>query len=545
MSKWTGNGPCEKCGSSDGKWHDKKGGAYCFACERYFSPDNKQQSEKQSMSNNSRWSIEEIDGFPVADLTSRGITPETCRKYGVVQAMNPQTGQPDKHVFFPSGSGDGYKRRNLRQKSDMEIVGNYKSLFGQDKFKAGGKFLVITEGEIDALSVWQMWHERDKDYSVVSIPNGSGLGGIDRKDVYDYITSFTGVLLVFDQDEQGRAAIDRFAEIYGPSVAIKYVEFDAKDPNELLVEGRQGEFFQAVSRAKKYQPETIVDGADIGFDEISAPIQPGHFFQRFPEFSERLGGARKGELTTVLAPPGVGKSTFCAELGYDIIKRTGENVAWLFLEETTAKAAQRLIALDNDVPLAQYRLNPGMVGEEARRASYQNLVDNGRTKFIKLQHGMLNKERLLPLLRWYVYVNGVNYIILDHISLIFSADEGDNERKLIDNTMHDLAAFVTETGVGLIVVAHIKRMNQKIYAKDKENDAQWLLIDPDMARGSGAFEQLSWNLVALEPEYMENGEKGRTRIRILKNREHGSLGPTDIYRMNRSTGRLETLSEEF
>jgi replicative DNA helicase len=141
------------------------------------------------------------------------------------------------------------------------------------------------------------------------------------------------------------------------------------------------------------------------------------------------------------------------------------------------------------------------------------------------------------MLRYY-HAQGVTRFIFDHISIVFSHDDRDNERKLIDNVLSEVAAFCAATGCTMIMVAHIRRFEQKINVKDEVNDAVWTYIDPSMARGSGSFEQLAFWIAALEPEVTENEEKGRARISIKKNREWGTTGPADIVQMNMSTGRL-------
>jgi len=95
------------------------------------------------------------------------------------------------------------------------------------------------------------------------------------------------------------------------------------------------------------------------------------------------------------------------------------------------------------------------------------------------------------------------------------------------------------------MVAHIRRQTQKMYKTDELNDAKWLIIDPDQARGSGSFEQLSFNIVALEPEQTEDESKGRIRLNVKKSREWGFTGPADVLRMNPSTGRLEAEQMEY
>ena len=537
--------PCPKCGSSDSLALYEDHGGYCFSNCGYISQnylDGKPTKTSHSRRAKSMYNIEEIKDYGLADLSHRGIVADAVKRYGVRQAVRPEDGERDKQaIFYPAGLGGGWKRKNALTKKDMEIVGDYGGLFGQSVFARGGKFAVITEGEEDALAVWQAYNAKGKDYTVLSLPNGAGCGGLDKREVWDYLTSFEGLLLLFDNDEQGREGVEKFADLYSTEVKLKVGEWPEgiADANDAIKQGKQGEIYKAVSRARDYQPEMVIPGSDISLDMVTEPIKKGHDLRRFPELSRKIGGVRDGELTTVMAPPGVGKSTWVAEVGYELIKHTDEKVAWMFLEEDLKKAAQRLIAIDNDVPLPRYRLDTGIIPKDKIEESYNALINNDRTWFISLgASGRVSVDRLLHLLRYY-RSQGVTRFIFDHISIVFSHDDRDNERKLIDNVLSEVAAFCAATGSHVIMVAHIKRFDQKVYVKDELHDAKWLYIDPAMARGSGSFEQLSFNIVAIEPEQTEDETKGRMRLNVKKSREWGWTGAADVLRMNPSTGRLE------
>ena len=543
--------PCPKCGSSDSLALYQDHGGYCFSkcgyvSQNYLDGNTKKTSHSRRVK--SMYNVEEIGDYGLADLSHRGIKPETVERYGVRQAVRPEDGEPDKQaIFFPAGLGGGWKRKNALTKKDMEIVGDYVGLFGQSVFARGGKFAVVTEGEEDALAVWQAFHDKGKDYTVLSLPNGSSCGGLDKREVWDYLTSFEGLLLLFDNDDQGSEAVEKFADLYSTEVKLKIGQWPegVKDANDAIKQGKQGEIYKAVSRAKDYQPEMIIPGSEISLDMVTEPIKKGHDLRRFPDFSRKIGGIRDGELTTVMAPPGVGKSTWVAEVGYELIRNTDEKVAWMFLEEDLKKAAQRLIAIDNNVPLPRYRLDPSIIPENKVKESYDALINNDRTWFISLgASGRVSVDRLLHLLRYY-RSQGVTRFIFDHISIVFSHDDRDNERKLIDNVLSEVAAFCAATGSHVIMVAHIRRQTQKMYKTDEINDAKWLIIDPDQARGSGSFEQLSFNIVSLEPEYVEDEARGRVRLNVKKSREWGHVGPADILKMNPSTGRLEACHLEY
>lgn len=546
MSKYTATGqPCPKCGGSDSVGIHSDGSGYCFSNCGYLSVKLLNGSESVGVRRRmqgSKWDVTEVESFPLADLSHRGIRREAVEKYNVKQAVKPENGDVDKQaIFFPSGKGTGFKRKNCLIKKDIEIVGDYTGLFGQQLFGAGGKFLVITEGEEDALSLWQAFKSQGKDYSVVSLSNGAGCGGVEKKEVWDYITSFQGVLLAFDNDEQGQAGVEKFASLFATEVKLKILSYPdgCKDANDCIKQGKEKELVRACFQSKEYQPEMVIPGTDISYEMTRQPIKKGYKFRLFPEFSAKLGGLRDGEMGIVMAPPGVGKSTWVAEMGYELIKHTNEKVAWMFLEEDLKKATQRLIALDNNVPLPRYRVHPSIISEESAKRSYDELVANGRTWFIDLgPSGRLSVDRLLHLLRYY-RSQGVTRFIFDHISILFSHDQRDNERKLIDNILSEVAAFCAATGSTMIIVAHIRRMDQHYYVNDEVYDAKWLYIDPASARGSGSFEQLAFWIAALEPEKTENEQKGRVRINVKKNREWGFTGPTDVVQLNQTTGRLQ------
>jgi len=238
MSKYASTSqPCPSCGSSDSLaiYHD--GGGYCFSKCGYVSRGKlegrvQQRSRKLVQSS---WNLEEVSNYPVADLSHRGLTREAVERYGVRQAVRPENGEADNQaIFYPAGLGGGFKRKNALTRKDMEVLGDYGGLFGQQVFPRGGRFLVVTEGEEDAIALWQAFKAQGKDYSVVSLPNGAGCGGIEKREVWDYVTSFQGVLLAFDSDEQGREGAEKFADIYSTEVKLKIAELPdgCKDAND-------------------------------------------------------------------------------------------------------------------------------------------------------------------------------------------------------------------------------------------------------------------------------------------------------------------------
>ena len=87
-------------------------------------------------------------GFP-----ARRLTTATMRAYAVEQTS-------DGQVLFPYHDKVGkFVALKIRgADKTFKVEGEWKgaTLFGQDKFPKGGKVVTLTEGEFDALAVFQM-----------------------------------------------------------------------------------------------------------------------------------------------------------------------------------------------------------------------------------------------------------------------------------------------------------------------------------------------------------------------------------------------------
>jgi twinkle protein len=113
-------------------------------------------------------------------------------------------------------------------------------------------------------------------------------------------------------------------------------------------------------------------------------------------------------------------------------------------------------------------------------------------------------------------------------------DDGD-ERRLIDRTMTALRSLVEETGMGMILVSHLKRPE----GKGHENGAQTSLAQ---LRGSAAIAQLSDMVIGLERDQQDEESKNITTIRVLKNRFSGETGVAGALRYETDTGRLREVA---
>lgn len=405
-------------------------------------------------------------------------------------------------------------------------------LYGKWLWPAGGKYLTITEGEKDALSVSKAFAHK---FPVVSLPNGTGSVRKVIKRDYAYIDSFETIVLMFDMDDPGRAAVEEALELLPPG-KVKVAKLPLKDANDVLREMGAGELVKAFWQAELYRPDGIIDGSEITLEDILTASTPGYELIGTPALQEKLLGLRKAEITLLTAGSGIGKSTWARQLAYLLHQNHGLRIGNVFLEEPNVKTAQAYIALDQRVPLGRFRYDTSMITREAAEESLKKVVHQ-RMKFYD-HFGSLASDNLLSKMRYMAQVEKCDFIVLDHISIVTSGLESssEGERKDIDILMTRLAQLVQETGVGIVAIVHLKRTKDK---SPNEGD-QISLSD---LRGSAALEQLSFNVLALERDQQaEDGSKDHSLIRVLKCRETGDTGSADTLVYNRNTGWLDLAS---
>jgi twinkle protein len=126
------------------------------------------------------------------------------------------------------------------------------------------------------------------------------------------------------------------------------------------------------------------------------------------------------------------------------------------------------------------------------------------------------------------------YIVIDHISMIIY--DTLNERKAIDDIMVKLRVLVQELGIHMIVVSHLSRPQ----GTGHEEGAN---ISLNQLRGSHSLAQLPDMIYALErnTQALNETERNRTMIRVLKNRFSGESGPAVLLQWSKDTGRLTEL----
>ena len=519
--------PCDDCGSSDAKHLYSDGHTYCFSCQKVGG-------EREGGAYTPPKRAAGLIGGEFMALEARGINEQTVRKFGYRCGV--YNSRPCHVAEYRDGSGQiiAQKLRFADKKAGFPWLGEPKTvdLFGAHLWGNGRK-IVITEGEIDAMSVSQIQQNK---WPVVSISRGAAGAKKELVMAWDYLAEFDEIVLMFDNDEVGRDAARQCAEALPPG-RVKIASLPLKDANEMLLAKRSAEVINAIYQAKPYRPDGILAASDLK-DLINIDNNHGSVPYPWEGLNKITRGIRPGELVTITAGSGTGKSAIVREIAYDLHQK-GKRVGMIMLEESVQRTLFGLLGLHLNVPLSIPEDCEG-VDQELVDLAYEELLANeDHTIYLYDHFGSTGIENLLARIRYLAMALECDYVILDHLSIVVSGVETNDERKSIDVAMTRLRTLVQETGVGLILVSHLTRPSGD---KGHEDGVKVALKH---LRGSHSIVQLSDMVIAAERDQQDETMKNWTLIRVLKNRYTGETGEATWVEYDPSTGRLVEGNPEF
>lgn len=516
--------PCPSCGSKDNLARYSDGHGFCFGCQHYEPGDG--ETPRSKARGPMTWEPVSVE---YRALPKRGITEETCKKFGY--GVGTFNDQPVQVAPFYDEEGALVAQHLRFPNKDFIWLGEPKKavLWGEQLWRDGGKMVVVTEGEIDAMTISQLQGNR---WPVVSIKSGAGGAKKDLAKSVEWLSKFESVVLAFDMDDVGKAAMQACAEVLPPG-KTKVWNIPLKDANEMLIEGRTKEILDGVWGAKVYRPDGIVSAEDT-WGLLVEEDKDGDVPYPWTGLNEKLLGMRRGELVTITAGSGIGKSQVCREIASHLI-RYGETVGYIALEESVKRSVRGLVAIEVSRPihLASVR---AQVPEADLRAAWGRIKDRA---YFYDHWGSMDADNLISRIRYLARSCECKWIVLDHLSIVVSGDGEGEERRKIDNLMTTLRSLVEELQIGLFLVSHLKGADSMKQAHEEGGHTHLQQL-----RGSRAIGQLSDAVIGCERNQQDPDHANRMLLRILKNRFTGETGPAVMLHYSRETGRLTEVGME-
>ncbi|GAB4389917.1 MAG: hypothetical protein Kow0025_18410 [Thermodesulfovibrionales bacterium] len=389
----------------------------------------------------------------------RGFADETIRHF----KLGYEAGAVN-WISMPSyvqGELVNVKYRSLppAKKAFKRTEGGASVLFNGDCLK-GASEVIITEGEMDALSVWQAGHK-----NVVSIPNGCSSFAPEWVDQLEGMEKIT---LWFDADEKGQKAAIEVADRLGLDRCYN-ITTGYKDGND---------YFRAVSdtalpQSCKFSIPNVSPFVDAAADLIEK-------LRKRPEEREstidtpwrrvnRLTGqVEAGDLVTITAVPKTGKTTFSLNISVHNAKK-GFPVLFYCLEMRPERLAKKVIQ-------AELHLSEEEVTEARVRQAMNELVS--LPLYFAYNFSNITLDNVLTIIRKAVKRYGMKLVVFDNLHyLARSISNTTQEVALISRSFKLLAE---DLRVPLILIAQPRKVDDgRIVSMNDLKDSSAIGADSD------------------------------------------------------------------
>lgn len=344
------------CGSNDGLQvflkDDGSYDGYCFACGKYEKDPYKDKpaNYKPVVFKKTQEQIDaelvEIGGYQTVALPERKLKKESLEYYGIKIGLSQVDGETPETHYYPYKRGldlVGYKVRLIEGKR-MWAIGTTKDvdLFGWDQaVGAGGKRLYVTEGELDAVSLYQIIKDHNKhtqwshlNPAVVSIPSGAAhAANVLGKNLKKIREVFKEIVLVFDMDDAGKKAVEEVIRVIPDAIVAV---LPSKDVNACLMEGRATACHNAVIfNAQKPKNTRLINASSLHESGKAPPVYGVSW--PWKHVTQATRGIRLGETIYIGAGQKQGKSEIVNTLAAHFIREHKWKVFLVKPEESNQK----------------------------------------------------------------------------------------------------------------------------------------------------------------------------------------------------------------
>lgn len=452
----------------------------------------------------------------------RGIDPETADKAGVTSENSGSA----TVIVFPFREGDRVVNRKYRgaNKKFWQDTDGKKTFWNSDAITAAVEAdhpLVITEGEMDALSVLEAGYPY-----VVSVPDGAPSTrqedyDPEQPDVkfayvqnnFDRLSKLRKIILAGDSDEPGKNLNHELVRRLG-SHCCKFVTYPegSKDLNEVLVQHGALAVRKVIDEAKDYPVKGLYTLDD--YPDLPAP----ETFTTGMEFLDAHIKLELGRFMVVTGVPGHGKSELADVLAFNMAMEHGWKSCIATFENPPKphwrdKLARKWLKCD-----------PKQAQPTRREKAYAWVADN--FSFISQsptsdEDDDLSLENIIDLAQISVIRHGVKMLILDPWNEIeHSRGSRESETDYANRAIRQLKRFAKTYGVLVIVVAHPSKMNQtgkvtKPHLYDISGSAHW-------------YNKADYGLIVWRPDL----QQPTVELHVAKIKNHDYMGKPGIVDMD-------------
>lgn len=434
-------------------------------------------------------------------LVKRRLSEETCRHWGY--GVGEYKGRACQVATYYDNNRQPVCQKLRFPDKTFTILGDTSAipLYGQWLARDGGKMIIVTEGEIDALSVSQAQNLK---WPAVSVPNGAQAAAKSVRNNIEFLEKFERVVFMFDEDDPGREAAKACAELMSPGKGF-IASLPLKDANEMLLAGRGSEIVGAAWGAKEFRPDGIV-AIDALIEEARRPIEWGLPWV-LPSLTKATYGRRMCEVYMLGAGTGIGKTDFLTQqIEYDITK-LGERVGVIFLEQKPVETAKRIAGKVAgklfhvpDAGWSQEQLEEALGGLRGQLLFYDSF---GETDWSVVK----------AKIRYMAVSSGIRLFYVDHLTAMADTSR---ERESIEQIMKEMAGLANELSIVIHCVSHLSTPE----GKPHEEGGRVMIKHFKGSRSIGFWSHFMFGME--RNQQSEDHEETETTVfRVLKDRYTG------------------------
>jgi twinkle protein len=443
-------------------------------------------------------------------MASRGISEAVTREYGI-------TVQKDREniLVFPFMDENGiiqfvkYRKTDFQKGKDNNkewCEANCKPiLFGMFQCNPENKQLVLTEGQIDSLSVREAGIQ-----NAVSVPTGAKAPPWVPY-CWDWLQRFDS-LIVFGDHENGHITLleEMKSRFHGQVKHVREEDYKGcKDANDLLTTYGRGAVKNAVEMAVPVDIEGVIDITEVKRVNISnlEKISSG-----IATLDKLLGGFYLGQTILLTGERGEGKSTLASqfatksiEQGYNVFFYSGELISWYFRSWT-----DRQIAGNNFINTKETQFGSMFSIDD----SVMPLIENWYRGRLKIYNNEIvfkdEHEDLLETVKKAITQYACKVIFLDNLMTAIEDDGKTDLYRQQSNFVKQLVTIGKTYNVLIFLIAHPRKSNGFEFSNDSVSGSSNITNLADVVLSYGSPKEDKNNPVDYPRE-----------LKVLKNRLTG------------------------
>ena len=513
------------------------GGKHCFACGYHVHGTEDWNEDDMSVENIKDFSEEAKQKIKESTSTKgkgyRGLDDKITGPFGVRYEYDESTGAVAKQYYPVTIKGElsGYKIRK-HPKSFLSVgeTGRICDLFGQFKFKQAGKYVLICGGEVDQLSAYQMLREYQlskaggEDYAPIAVVSPT-IGENCKKQIqkqYDFLNQFERIIVGFDNDDAGRKATEDVIDVL-PRGKVWIANWNYKDPNEYLVNGKSKEFVRDFYNAEKHTPAGVI-ASDKIFEEVLKRAESDKlpFAPFLGGLNEMLaGGITYGFIVNILAGSGCGKSALINENVIHWTKKLNVKVGVVSLEADAGYYGEQLLSryIGKKIALIDNKEDKVklLTSEETKQLAHDLFTSEDGSPSFYILDDRGDFSQLQEKIEELVVAFGVRVIIIDVISDVFAGMTIEQ----VDKWMQWEKCLVKQYNCILVNIAHVRKASG-----GEQAGSQGAFLTEESILGSGSqFRSAGINISLQRDKNAEDEiDRNTTYVHLLKSRDTGMTG---------------------